>query len=467
MVFSSIVFIFAFLPVVLIGYYLIAPKLRNLFLLLASLTFYYVGETRSVWIILTSILINYLFGLFIANSKTPLLRKISLSIGVFLNIALLFYFKYINFTVNIFNSVFNSNIFIQTIALPIGISFFTFQGLTYIVDLYRGDVKLQKNPLNIALYITLFPQLIAGPIVRYKDVNEQIKKRSVTRQSFYTGIKRFTFGLAKKIVIANTAAIIADKIFNIPARENSVISTWIGVLCYAIQIFFDFSGYSDMAIGLGKMFGFDFKENFNYPYISKSITEFWRRWHISLSSFFKDYVYIPLGGNRRGNVYVNLIIVFFLTGLWHGASLNFIVWGLWHGIFMLIERRFRSDKVSNKPIVAIMKRIYTLLVVIIGWVFFRAEDLPHALSYLGRMFGIIKPTIVGASFTYYLDSYSILIIVFGIILSTKLIPTLLKKMENYKRIYIIGETAILVFLLLYCGIYVMASTYNPFIYFRF
>lgn len=467
MVFSSVVFIFAFLPVVIIGYYLITPKLRNLYLLLASLIFYFVGETKGIWIMLASILINYLFGVFIAYSKTSLLRKLSLSIGVLLNLVLLFCFKYINFTVDIFNSVFDLNIFIPSIALPIGISFFTFQGLTYIVDLYRGDVVLQKNPINIALYISLFPQLIAGPIVRYQDVNKQINQRSVTRESFYTGIKRFIFGLAKKIVIANTAAIIADNIFNMPAAESSIISTWVGVICYSIQIFFDFSGYSDMAIGLGKMFGFDFKENFNYPYIAKSITEFWRRWHISLSSFFKDYVYIPLGGNRRGNVYVNLIIVFFLTGLWHGASLNFIFWGLWHGIFMLLERRLRSDKVSSKPVVTMMKRIYTLLVIIIGWVLFRAEDLPHALRYLGRMFGVVKPTTVGVSVTNYLDGYSILILVFGIILSTKLVPALIEKIKDQKYIYNIGETVILVFLLLYCGICVMASTYNPFIYFRF
>jgi len=467
LVFSSVVFMFAFLPVVLIGYYLITPKLRNLFLLLASLTFYFVGETKSVWIILTSIFINYLFGVFIAKSKTLLLRKISLYLGVLLNVALLFWYKYIDFTVDIINSIFDSNILIQSIALPIGISFFTFQGLTYIVDLYRGDVELQKNPLNIALYISLFPQLIAGPIVRYIDVNKQISHRTVTRSSFYTGIKRFAFGLAKKIVVANTAAIIADRIFDIPVWESSVISTWVGVLCYSIQIFFDFSGYSDMAIGLGKMFGFDFKENFNYPYIAKSITEFWRRWHISLSSFFKDYVYIPLGGNRRGNVYVNLLIVFFLTGLWHGASLNFIVWGLWHGIFMLFERRLRSDEVSIMPIVVILKRIYTLLVVIIGWVFFRADDLPHALNYIGRMFGVVKPTTVGVSVTHYLDSYSILILALGILLSTRLIPKLMKKKNDQKLIYNIGETVVLIFLLVYCGICVMASTYNPFIYFRF
>jgi len=354
--------------------------------------------------------------------------------------------------------------------LPIGISFFTFQGMTYVIDLYWGKVTVQKNPLKIALYISLFPQLIAGPIVRYKDVNEQIDKRIVNIEKFAEGIKRFVLGLGKKTIIANTVASIADSIFNLPYSDHFITTAWLGIVCYSLQIYFDFSGYSDMAIGLGKMFGFDFLENFNYPYISKNITEFWRRWHISLSTFFRDYVYIPLGGNRKGNVYINLSIVFLLTGLWHGASLNFIVWGIWHGMFIIAERILKKSQLSKINIPGCVKVSYTLIVVIIGWVFFRADTLEYAIGYLGVMFGLVEPSNVGFATKYYLDNYSIFIIIIALISSTGFLPRCISTIEekwSHEIIFNIAKTVYISVVLLICAIFVMTSTYNPFIYFRF
>ena len=328
MVFSSSIFVFGFLPLVLLGNYLLKERYRNVFLLLASLFFYFWGEEENIVIIILSILINYFSGLLVARFAGTRIKKWMLVLAVGLNLGLLFYYKYFNFFIESVNSLLDTDIFVKDIILPIGISFFTFQGLSYVIDLYWGNVEVQKNPLKIALYVILFPQLIAGPIVRYKDVAEQIDTRETSIEKFSAGIVRFVVGLSKKIILANGVGMIADEIFNAPYQEHAVLTAWLGVICYTLQIYFDFGGYSDMAIGLGKMLGFDFMENFNLPYISTSITEFWRRWHLSLSSFFKDYIYIPLGGGRKGNVYLNLFIVFLLTGLWHGASWNFVVWGL-------------------------------------------------------------------------------------------------------------------------------------------
>ena len=474
MVFSSNVFLFVFLPVVMLVYYLIDSKFKNIFLLLASLFFYFWGEPIFVLIMLASITINYVFGLVIHYTKIHnlklIIKRIVIFSGIIANLGLLFYFKYLDFSIEIANKLFHSNLALRNIALPIGISFFTFQGMTYIIDLYWDKVPVQKNPLKVALYISLFPQLIAGPIVRYIDINEQIDKRTVDIEKYRNGLERFTIGLAKKIIIANTVALIADNVFSVPYIELSITTAWLGIICYSLQIYFDFSGYSDMAIGLGKMFGFDFLENFNYPYIAKSITEFWRRWHISLSTFFRDYVYIPLGGNRKGNVYINLSIVFVLTGLWHGASMNFVIWGVWHGLFMLIERILKSKQLEIFKIPNIIKRLYTLIVVLISWVFFRSDTLEYATGYLGIMFGINKPQNVGFSTMYYLDAFSIFIIIIAIIASTGILPNVINNKMSKKPDFLAFNIAKMVYytiLILVCAAFVMTSTYNPFIYFRF
>ncbi len=473
MVFSSSIFIFAFLPFVLAGYYLLKESYRNAFLLLVSLLFYAWGEPKYVWIMILSIAINYLFGIFIDASKKKLGKagnRIVLSLGVVANLALLFYFKYYNFFVENVNKIPGIELMVKNVALPIGISFFTFQGMSYILDLYMNNVKVQKNPINIALYISLFPQLIAGPIVRYKDVNDQIDCRTCNIDSFAEGIRRFAIGLAKKVIIANNTGFITDQIFDLPYWQNTPGTAWVGIICYTLQIYFDFSGYSDMAIGLGKMFGFDFLENFDHPYISTNLTEFWRRWHMSLSSWFRDYLYIPLGGNRKGNVYVNLFIVFCATGIWHGAAWNFLVWGLWHGLFLIIERILKHAGYALR-LPKFIKWIYTMLVVILGWVLFRAPDLNYALGYISTMFGLVENYDVGFSALYYLNPMVITVIIIGFIASTPIA----KRIKSFfgtahgireKAGYLLTNLYIM-FLLILSIIFVMTSTYNPFIYFRF
>lgn len=471
MVFSSNMFLFVFLPFVLGGYFLINPKFRNTFLLLTSLFFYFWGEPKFIFIMIVSIFINYVFGIFIyaAKKNVSLFLKPAIFFGIFCNLALLFYYKYLDFTIDILNKTgILSDIPLKNITLPIGISFFTFQGMTYIIDLYWGNVPVQKNPLKVGLYISLFPQLIAGPIVRYKDVNEQIDKRTVSLEKFSEGIKRFVLGLGKKSIIANTVALTADNIFALPYREISVTTAWLGIICYTLQIYFDFSGYSDMAIGLGKMFGFEFLENFNYPYISKSITEFWRRWHISLSSFFRDYVYIPLGGNRKGNVYIHLLIVFILTGFWHGASFNFLVWGLWHGAFIVAERVLKKTNLAQLSIPSIIKHVYTVLVFTVGWVFFRADNLTNAVGYIGRMFGIVSAENIGFKTSYYTDNkFLIFILIIGIISSTGILNKIPEKLERNELVFCTAKTIYVGIIMFLCVVFVMSSTYNPFIYFRF
>jgi len=467
LVFSSSIFLFGFLPIVLGGYYLLKDKYRNVFLLLASLFFYFWGEGLDVAIIIISILINYFSGLLVSYFCEARIKKGMLVLAVILNISLLFYYKYTNFFVDSINGVVGTNIFsVKEIALPIGISFFTFQGLAYVIDLYWGNVQVQKNPLKIALYISLFPQLIAGPIVRYKDVALQIDSRKESVDKFAEGIFRFVIGLAKKIILANGVGMIADEIFNVPYSEHAVLTTWLGILCYTLQIYFDFGGYSDMAIGLGKMFGFDFLENFNLPYISTSITEFWRRWHISLSSFFKDYVYIPLGGSRKGNVYWHIFIVFALTGLWHGAAWNFVVWGLWHGFFRILEKVYAKHPFIKFTIPKAIKYIVTMLIVMIGWVMFRSDTLEYAIGYIRRMFGLNKVSMVYYNTGYYVDSYRIFIIIIAIVASIGVFGKINEKLMKYKN-YMVIRNIITLALLSVCNIYVMAATYNPFIYFRF
>jgi alginate O-acetyltransferase complex protein AlgI len=468
MVFSSSIFLFFFLPLVIFGYYLLKENYRLYFLLLASLFFYAWGEPKYVLVMLLSITVNYSFGMFIHMSRSKsILSKIFLILSVACNLSILFYFKYLNFTLNTVNRVLNTVFTYRDIVMPIGISFFTFQGMSYVIDLYWKKVSVQKNPAKLAFYISFFPQLIAGPIVRYIDIEEQIYKRKESVEKFVSGAQRFIIGLAKKVIIANNMGYITDQVFSNPAIENTAAIAWLGIICYTFQIYFDFSGYSDMAIGLGRMFGFEFLENFNYPYISKTITEFWRRWHISLSSWFRDYVYIPLGGNRNGNVYANLLFVFIITGFWHGANWQFLVWGLWHGFFLILERLFKSREI-NKRIFFPLRYALTMLITIIGWVFFRSPGTSYALKYLGIMFGIVKPENVGFTFQYYFSTKALFIIIFAAVASTPVLRRIFNshKLNNniiWKQI----ESGLILVLLFLCIVFVTGSSFNPFIYFRF
>ena len=468
MLFSTPIFLFFFLPAVIVLYYLMKKNMRVYFLMLASLFFYAWGEKAYVLVMLLSILINYVFGMLISYTATDRkpLRKLWLALAVAGNIGILYYFKYLDFTVYTINNSFHTEIPYQYVLLPVGISFFTFQGMSYIIDLYYQKVNVQKNPALVAFYISFFPQLMAGPIVRYNHIVSQIYKREESLEKFAAGAKRFILGLAKKAIIANTLGFAADQIFAHPPIENAPSAIWLGVICYTFQIYFDFSGYSDMAIGLAKMFGFDFLENFNYPYISKTITEFWRRWHISLSSWFRDYLYIPLGGNRTRRVYFNLIFVFIVTGFWHGANFKFLVWGLWHGLFLIIERLLGLREVKNKALVP-LRYAATMLIVIIGWVFFRADGLPEAASYLGIMFGFVQPQNVSFSAMFYLTNRVLITLIVAAFASTPVFKA--------KSLAVFGETPglkaitsiIYLVLFVFCIAFVVADSYNPFIYFRF
>ncbi len=471
MVFSSTLFIFLFLPIVLGVHFLLKTKFRNFFLLLASLFFYAWGEQLLVLLMMGSICVNYIVGILISFCQDKDYAngsKVSLFIGVAINVLVLTYYKYIHFIIDNLSEIgINVDIDVSGVTLPIGISFFTFQSISYLVDVYRKTVAGQRSIINLGMYISLFPQLIAGPIVRYADISKEIENRKITSPLFKVGITRFIIGFAKKVIIANNVGLIADKVFSAPVQDLSTPLAWIGVLCYTLQIYYDFSGYSDMAIGLGKMFGFNFKENFDHPYISKSVQEFWRRWHISLSSWFRDYLYIPLGGNRKGRLRTlfNLIIVFFITGLWHGASWNFVVWGLFHGFFLILER---VNPIQLSAKFNILRRLYLLLVVLVGWVIFRAENLEYALEYLNTMF-----TVKSGTFNYpylYLNSYTLWVIFLGMFFATPVRKILIEKTTNFLSKEVWVRTAERCF---YLVIFVVSllelaqTTYNPFIYFRF
>ena len=472
MVFSSAVFLFVFLPCVLLGYYLINPRYRNVFLIASNLLFYAWGGPGFVLVMITSIIINYVSGILIDRAHNTMFgkyRAFVLAISICANLGMLFYYKYFVFTVLNLNRFFHANITMHAIALPIGISFFTFKGMSYIIDLYRRNYPAQKNLVSVALYISLFPELLAGPIDRYAGVNLQIDDRKADVEKFAYGVKRFIIGLSKKVLIANVLGEVVDKIFATPYTQIDIATAWVGAICYMMQIFFDFSGYSDMAIGLGKMFGFDFMENFNLPYTSQSITEFWRRWHISLSTWFRDYLYIPLGGNRTGNVYVNLIIVFIATGLWHGADWTFLCWGLWHGMFLLIERIFKSRGVIVE-VPGVAKWVYTMSILLIGWVLFRSKGISNAYHYLQTMFNMVDHEFIRFSVWYYLDRQILLTLLFSAIISSK-IPALFS--TNYSKVILIKNIALyanpawLLLLMIINIIFVINSTYNPFIYFQF
>ena len=478
MVFSNSVFLFLFLPIVLLGYYILRGRARNYWLLAVSLVFYAWNKPSFLWILLASIATNYVGALLVARTRTRKWQFLLLSVTVGINLALLYYFKYFNFTMEILQRLLSRQITFTEVVLPIGISFFTFQGLSYVVDVYRQDVPAQRNPFKLGMYISLFPQLVAGPIVRYKDVAAEIDNRSVTLDDFTCGARRFIIGLFKKIIIADTLAITANIMFDREPLLNAPEFAWLGIVCYSLQLFFDFAGYSDMAIGLGRMFGFHFLENFNYPYISKSITEFWRRWHMSLSSFFRDYVYIPLGGNRK-RVYLTVAIVFLLTGIWHGAAFTFIFWGVWHGAFNLLEKIWRTVKKKKnipdaagvkKGILDIFGHIYTLLVVIVGWVFFRAADLKHGVKYVLSMFGLYNSPVAGyETLGFYLDKWTFAVLIVALVMATPIPKLLLEKAEKKipAPIYDICRNTMLLLVLLLCVLQVASNTFSAFIYFQF
>lgn len=471
MVFSSTVFIFIFLPIVLTIHFLLARNYRNLFLLLASLFFYAWGEHILVLIMMASICINYIAGNLIfefAKRDWKIQSKWILFAGVTLNLLMLGYYKYIYFLIDILSRIgIKLNVDVSNVTLPIGISFFTFQGISYLIDVHRKTIEGEKSLINLGMYISLFPQLTAGPIVRYEDIIKEIKNRKILSPFFKEGIIRFIGGFAKKILIANNVGLIADEIFAITPSDLSTSLTWIGITCYTLQIYYDFSGYSDMAIGLGKMLGFNFKENFEYPYIAKSIREFWRRWHISLSTWFRDYLYIPLGGNKNGKyrTYFNLLIVFFLTGLWHGASWNFVVWGLFHGFFIIMER-LNFIKLPTK--LNNLGNIYTLLVVMIGWVFFRAENLGYAVDFIEKMFSFKSGN---NNYPYiFLNNYVFTVLFVGILFSLPLKRFISKKAQSVIKnnsVRNVLEQSFFIVIFILSLMELAQTTYNPFIYFRF
>jgi alginate O-acetyltransferase len=467
MLFSSIVFLSIFLPSLIILYFSVKKSFRNYILLIYSLIFYAWGEPRYLSVMLCIILINYLTAILIDKNKN---RKIILIFDILLNLFVLIYFKYFNFIVININKVLKNPLPKLNVIMPIGISFFIFQAISYVFDVYKNEVPVQKNIYKLTLYISFFPQLIAGPIVKYHEVQKEIENRNESLNNIYLGLFRFSIGLGKKVLIANTLGEVVDKIFML-----DIINTidykiaWIGAICYSLQLYFDFSGYSDMAIGLGKVFGFKFLENFNYPYVSKSITEFWRRWHISLGTWFKEYLYIPLGGNRKSSIrtYINLFIVFLATGIWHGAKWTFVIWGLWHGIFIIIERKIKIEKYDKKCEIFI-RHIYTLFIIITGWVLFRAENMSYGIKFLKIMFGISKNSKIPYSVMYFLDRKVILALLIGLIASVNIFKLNIDKYyesKSFMRNILLNMYSIIILILSYMSI--LSSTYNPFIYFRF
>lgn len=494
MVFSSIIFLTAFLPITFILYYLPIPlkdgrlvAYRNIILVIMSLVFYAFGEPVYVFLMIGSVLINYIFGLLLSTpaaegkdgaGKRTGRRKLWLTLSVIINVAILGVFKYAGFFVSTLNSVAGLSIPVPQIALPIGISFFTFQAMSYVIDVYRDGTMYQRSYWKLLLYISFFPQLIAGPIVRYHDIDVQLTNRgrngAADAKLMSAGLMRFTKGLAKKVIIANSMGYIADKVYALDISRYGAAVAWMGAICYVFQIFYDFSGYSDMAIGLAKVFGFEFLENFDHPYSSLSIKEFWRKWHISLSSWFKEYVYIPLGGNRKGRIRteINKIIVFFLTGFWHGANWTFIIWGLFHGLFLTLEDTiFPVGKMGTKSIVGkIIRNIYVWLVAIVGFVFFRADSIGYACRMLKQMFTGFRPA-VGSSVALGVvleqaNPYNIAVLLLAIICSYPVSRALADRFRNRKW----WEGALLsgsLLLLVICILSLASAAYNPFIYFRF
>ncbi len=464
MLFSSLIFLFFFLPLALAGYYLLpGTRYKNIFLFLVSIFFYAWGEPIYILLLPISIIINYAFGLLIQSSSNR--KKLCLIASIVFNVGLIVFFKYLPFIITNINNILPFNIPVAKMALPLGISFYTFKIITYLVDVYRCTVTVQKNFINLSLYISLFPQLTAGPIVKYSAISVQFESRVHSLNMFTGGVTKFILGLGKKVILANNLALIADNVFNFKSGSFGVLSAWIGLISYSLQIYFDFSGYSDMAIGLGRMFGFEVDENFNYPYISKSIGEFWRRWHISLGTFFRDYVYIPLGGSRCKSQlanYRNLFVVWFLTGLWHGASWNFILWGLYFGFLIALERLFLSNLLNKMP--QFFQHCYLIFTLIMGWVFFRTDNFSHAVLYFKKLFGFSITTDLTNPLLLLHDNFLLLMV--AILACTPLVRNLVLSLSKH-RFYPYAAGLGLVLIYFISIMYLGNSSYNPFIYFRF
>ena len=466
MLFSSSVFLFLFLPVVLLVYYLPLRRWRqgqNVFLLLASLGFYAWGEPWFVLVMLGSILANYGFGLWVDACKRagrtclpPLVAALAVNLGI------LFVFKYLTFTLGILNRL-GAAFVIPGIELPIGISFYTFQTMSYTIDVYRDDAKVQRSLVNFGTFVTLFPQLIAGPIIKYKDLGDQIDHRTHSPEQFASGVQIFVVGLAKKVLLANNIGKLWDTILALPAGELTTAGAWLGVAAFAFQLYFDFSGYSDMAVGLGRMLGFEFMRNFNYPYIAKSVTEFWRRWHISLGTWFREYLYIPLGGNRvsKPRLFFNLLVVWAATGIWHGASWNFLIWGLYFAVLLILEKAFLGKLLQKLP--AALQHLYTLFLVLVSWAIFAVEDFGHMGAYLKAMFGL-GGGLTNDNVSYYFFSFLPMLII-AAVASTPLAAKLWKRLPEKPRLALLP--ILLLAGLLFSTAYLVDATYNPFLYFRF
>ena len=470
MIFSSTFFLCVFLPVTLILYYILPFRFKNALLLLASLVFYAWGEPVYVLLMMFSIVFNYFAGIQLGDLKSRRVRRIRKRVFVFtvaVNVGILCFFKYYGFFLTNVNALLGTHIPIKDLALPIGISFYTFQILSYVIDVYWGNVDVQFNIIDFGAYITMFPQLIAGPIVRYEDIQRQLKKRSITLDKAADGAVWFIRGLAKKVLLANNIGMLFDTVFAIPAAQRPALTAWIGIIAYTFQIYFDFSGYSDMAIGLGKMMGFTFVQNFDHPYISRSITEFWRRWHISLSTWFREYVYIPLGGNRVNPLrhIRNIMIVWALTGLWHGAAWCYILWGLYYGILLLLEKYIWGRFLQKCP--RIFQHIYTIFFFIIGWLIFTAPSASGLWDNFKAMFGLLGNGFSNSATWYYLTSYLILLIL-CILCSTPLVRTLFGMVSQAgKRWGQIVASAVYVLMFITSLAYLVNATYNPFLYFKF
>ncbi|MFJ7935364.1 MBOAT family O-acyltransferase [Sporosarcina sp. NPDC096371] len=469
MVFSSLLFLFFFLPITLLLYSCGSRKMKNGILLIVSLIFYAWGEPVYIFLMIFSAITDYFHGLFIQKHRltSPLKARIGLLSSIVINLSLLSFFKYADFLIVNINHLLGMNIDALDLPLPIGLSFYTFQTMSYAIDVYRGKVKAQRNPLTLALYVCLFPQLIAGPIVRYEIIERELKNRHVTLDQFSEGVKIFLIGLGKKVLLANNIGFLWSEIQQQSPAELSVLSAWMGIAAFGLQLYFDFSGYSDMAIGLGKMFGFSFPQNFNYPFASRSITEFWRRWHMTLGTWFRDYVYIPLGGSRKGKfrLYLNLFIVWGLTGLWHGAAWNFVAWGLYFGVVIAIEKA--GLLVLLEKMHPIFQHVYAFIIVMISWTLFVFEDLSMSLTYLKIMFGFSGQILVNERFMYdmYTNAVLFLLALLGMVPIWKMLRT--KLTRGHK---LIDEIVIPVFCLLILVLstaYLADDSYNPFLYFRF
>lgn len=451
MVFSSTLFLFVFIPVFFLLYFISPSKIKNIILLIGSLIFYAWGEPIYISLMIFSTISDFFHGKLIEKYRGTTKSKIFLISGLIINLLMLGFFKYSDFLIGIINGIFNTSIPFLNLPLPIGISFYTFQTMSYDIEVYRGQCKAQKNILDFAVFVTMFPQLVAGPIVNYSQVENELANRESNIDNIYYGINRFIIGLCKKVLLANNIGIVWTEISSKNFSELSMLTAWLGILAFTFQIYFDFSGYSDMAIGLGKILGFNFPENFNFPYIAKTVTDFWRRWHITLSSWFRDNVYIPLGGNRKHQLR-NIFIVWCLTGLWHGAAFNFVLWGLWFGTILIIEKKFLLKYLEKIP--RIFQHIYTMLIVIIGWVFFSVENIKDIFVYLGKMF----------AFNNIIDNYSIYVVLnyFIIFILCILFSAPILKIKNKNIVSVINCVLFII-----CIAYIVSASYNPFLYFRF